>query len=87
MTTGWEYAVHAVKNFQVAGLHRTLDRYGRGGWELISMTTTVKTWVNLTGNDLVLVFKRPTDTPADLTISGRWSEEFDPATGLPLDPS
>jgi hypothetical protein len=23
------------------------------------MTTTVKTWINVTGNDLVFVFKRP----------------------------
>jgi Domain of unknown function (DUF4177) len=55
----WEYLVETVKNPEIASLRDQLNRLGADGWELVAMTTTVKTWLNLTGNDLVLTFKRP----------------------------
>jgi hypothetical protein len=55
----WEYRVETVKNPDVKELRSVLNRIGSEGWELVSMTTTVKTWINVTGNDLVFVFKRP----------------------------
>jgi Domain of unknown function (DUF4177) len=36
-----------------------LNRLGADGWELVSMTSTIKTILNVTGNDLVLTFKQP----------------------------
>jgi hypothetical protein len=41
---------------------------GSAGWELASITTTVETWVNRSGNDLVAVFKPPSPTPPDLAF-------------------
>ena len=32
---------------------------GEQGWELVTSVSTVKTWVNVTGNDLIFVFKKP----------------------------
>jgi hypothetical protein len=54
----WEYHVEVFSNPEVLRLGDTLNRLGADGWELVSTVTTVKTWVNLTGNDLVFVFKR-----------------------------
>ena len=36
-----------------------MNLLGADGWELVTAVTTVKTWFNLTGNDLVFVFKKP----------------------------
>lgn len=36
-----------------------LARYGRAGWELVGLSSTVKKIGNIAGNDLVAVFKRP----------------------------
>jgi hypothetical protein len=83
MTTRWEYGVHVIKNPEVKGLEAELAKFGQGGWELVSMTTTVKFWNTAFGNDLVLVFKRPTDEDADLSI--KVGIEYDPSTGLPVD--
>lgn len=55
----WEYRVEAVKNPDVKTVGDTLNRLGAEGWELVSTVSTVKTWLNVTGNDLVFVFKRP----------------------------
>ena len=44
--------------------------------------TTVKTWVNVSGNDLVLIFKRLGEKPADRKIE--IGEQFDPATGMAI---
>jgi hypothetical protein len=44
-----------------------MNALGREGWELVTSLTTVKTWMNVSGNDLVFVFKKP---GADQTISG-----------------
>lgn len=54
----WEYRVHVAKNPDVAGLNDELNRLGADGWELVSTVSTVKTWVNLSGNDLVFLLKR-----------------------------
>ncbi len=59
MAEPWEYLVETLKNPDVGDLRNRLNRLGAEGWELVSMTTTVKTWSNLTGNDLVCVLKRP----------------------------
>jgi hypothetical protein len=66
----WEYRVEVVKNPEVRVLLDRLNQLGSQDWELVSNVSTVKTWVNLTGNDLVFVFKRPgvgqfTERPED----------------------
>jgi hypothetical protein len=55
----WEYKVEVIKNPDVSLLQDRLNRMGADGWEIVSGLTTVKTWINLTGNDLVFVLKRP----------------------------
>jgi hypothetical protein len=76
----WEYKVLTVKNPDVSGLEQRLSRYGSAGWEIVSAMTTVKTWVNLSGNDLVLIFKRRGADDADRSISVE--PQIDPATGF-----
>jgi hypothetical protein len=56
-----------AKNTQVYELTDSMNALGREGWELVTSLTTVKTWMNVSGNDLVFVFKKP---GADQTISG-----------------
>jgi hypothetical protein len=58
-TPQWEYRVETIKNPDVGSLQDRLNKLGADGWELVAVTSTVKTMVNLTGNDLVLTFKRP----------------------------
>lgn len=58
MADQWSYYVHAVKNPGVSSLQDALTRLGHDGWELVTSLTTVKTWVNLTGNDLVFIFRK-----------------------------
>jgi hypothetical protein len=55
----WSYFTFVAKNSDVHSLDESLNTLGLEGWELASSLTTVKTWVNVTGNDLVLVFKKP----------------------------
>lgn len=55
----WEYRVESIKTPEIGTVTDALNRLGAEGWEVISIATTVKTWVNLTGNDLVFVLKRP----------------------------
>jgi hypothetical protein len=62
--------VETVKNPAVPSIQDDINRLGAEGWELVSTVTTVKSWVNMTGNDLVLIFKRPgvgpyTERPED----------------------
>jgi hypothetical protein len=59
MAEQWSYYIHVVKNPQVLGLQRTLRTRGEDGWELVTSLTTVKTMLNLSGNDLLFVFKKP----------------------------
>ena len=55
----WSYHVLVVKNLDPR-------RHSRARWlssepmagKLVSSLTTVKTWLNMTGNDLVFVFKK-----------------------------
>lgn len=54
----WEYRVETVKNPDIKTIGNRLNIMGAEGWELVSFGTTVKTWLNVTGNDLVLVLKR-----------------------------
>ena len=54
----WEYRVEVVKNPDVSELQDRLNRLGAQGWELVSTVSTIKTMINLTGNDLVFVLKR-----------------------------
>lgn len=56
--TKWEYRVETVKNPEVHSLGEHLNRLGAEGWELMSTVSTIKTWVNLSGNDIVIVMKR-----------------------------
>lgn len=63
-TGQWQYQVKVLKNPEVhpgtvGSFQDELNRLGADGWELVSTVTTVKSWLNLTGNDLVFLFKRP----------------------------
>jgi hypothetical protein len=55
----WSYFTLVVKNMELAELDDKLNELGADGWELTASLSTVKTWVNLSGNDLVLLFKKP----------------------------
>ena len=58
VTAQWEYRLEVVKNPDVLHLGDRLSWLGSRGWELVSTMSTVKTWVNLSGNDLVFLSKR-----------------------------
>lgn len=66
--TQWEYVTHVISNPEIHKLDETLKFFGHGGWELLTMTSTIKFSNRAFGNELVLVFKRPTDEPADLSL-------------------
>ena len=55
----WSYYAWVVKIPDVNGLTDTMNAFGREGWEMVTSLTTVKTWLNISGNDLVFVFKKP----------------------------
>ena len=59
MADQWSYYPWVVKVPTVFDLGTTMNAFGAEGWELVTSVTTVKSWINLTGNDLVFVFKRP----------------------------
>jgi hypothetical protein len=52
VATQWQYRVETLKNTAVSSLQDRLNRLGAKGWELVSMTSTIKTIVNVTGNGL-----------------------------------
>jgi hypothetical protein len=63
----WEYRVEMFKNpsawvqssfMSPEDMQERLGRFGAFGWELVSVTSTVKTRVDAP-NDLILIFKRP----------------------------
>ena len=56
---GWSYFTLVAKNPELAELDDKLNLLGADGWELAAGLSTVKTWINLSGNDLVLLFKKP----------------------------
>src|SRR4051812_48734888 len=47
--SGWEYRVAVFKNPDVYKLEAWLNDFGVAGWEVVTLSTTVKTWINLTG--------------------------------------
>ncbi len=55
----WSYFVLTIGNPSLSLLQSQLSELGADGWELVTSMTTVKTWINMTGNDLVFVFKKP----------------------------
>lgn len=59
MPEGWSYATFVAKNTASYSLDQILNAYGDEGWDLVTSLSTVKTWFNISGNDLVFVFKRP----------------------------
>jgi hypothetical protein len=54
----WSYFVWRVKVPGLGVLSEQMNALGADGWELVTSVTTVKSWVNMTGNDLVFVFKK-----------------------------
>ena len=56
---GWSYWTLAFRNRDVHNLTATLNDLGREHWELVTSLSTVKTWGNISGNDLVMIFKKP----------------------------
>jgi hypothetical protein len=63
--TRWEYRVVVWKNFATGNLETLLNDLGIAGWELVTLSSTIKSLVNVTGNDMVAVLKRPSADPAD----------------------
>lgn len=55
----WDYRVITFKNYEVDSMQHDLNEWGRAGWELVGLSTTVKKIGTLLGNDLIAVFKRP----------------------------
>lgn len=54
----WEYRVEKFLNPEVERMRNDLNRVGAEGWELVSLSSTVKK-VAAIGNEMVAVFKRP----------------------------
>ncbi len=54
----WSYFTWVAKVPSVNNLDLLFNMLGSDGWELVTSVTTVKTWINLTGNDLVFIFKK-----------------------------
>ena len=56
----WEYRVVTFQNTEIGVIERELDGWGAAGWELVSLSTTVKFWGRAVNtNSLVGVMKRP----------------------------
>lgn len=58
-TPGWSYFTFTAKIPDLPRLDEALNALGADGWELVTSLSTVKTWLNVSGNDLVLLFKKP----------------------------
>jgi hypothetical protein len=57
--SAWSYHIWNAKIPDIKSLERNFMLLGEEGWELITSVSTIKTWANLTGNDLIFVFKKP----------------------------
>ena len=57
--TAWSYHIWSAKIPSVKSLEHSFMLLGEQGWELVTSVSTIKTWSNLTGNDLIFVFKKP----------------------------
>lgn len=55
----WSYYTLVVRNSEARDLDDTLNTFGADGWEMVSAVSTVKTWFNLRGNEIVMVLKKP----------------------------
>jgi len=55
----WSYHIWNVKVPDIKSLKDEFVLLGEQGWELVTSVSTIKTWVNVTGNDLIFVFKKP----------------------------
>lgn len=55
---GWSYFVFTAKIPELHRLNEALNTLGADGWELVTSLSTVKSWINVSGNDMVLLFKR-----------------------------
>jgi hypothetical protein len=56
---GWSYYTWTAKVPNLRQLDVGLNALGAEGWELVTSMSTVKSWVNLSGNDIVMTFKKP----------------------------
>ena len=67
----WEYANDIVENEAVPKrLHHVLNWRGSQGWELVSLTPRVKSFMGSSqGGDVVAVFKRPGLGPFDASLA------------------
>lgn len=55
----WEYRVVTFQNTEIPDIEAELDGWGRAGWELVTLSTTVKNFAVVNTNTLVGVMKRP----------------------------
>lgn len=81
-TEGWSYFTWVAKVPSTNSLNNGFNLLGHDGWELVSASTTVKSMVNLTGNDLIFVFKKP---GAGYQVSSEISSRLG-KLGVKLDP-
>ena len=54
----WSYYCYVAKVPDVKRFDEVLNALGEEGWELSTSVSTIKTKINITGNDLVLIFKK-----------------------------
>lgn len=54
----WSYFTWLAKVPSISRLDNIFNLLGADGWELVASATTVKSQLNLTGNDLIFVFKK-----------------------------
>ena len=57
--TSWSYYCYVAKVPDVKHFDEVLNLLGTEGWELTTSVSTIKSKINVTGNDLILIFKRP----------------------------
>lgn len=55
----WSYFPWVTATPNVSSFADGMNLLGEDGWELVTSVSTVKTWLNLTGNNMVFVFKKP----------------------------
>lgn len=54
----WSYYVFRLDNPTLSLLQAKLEQLGADGWELVTSVSQMKTLFNVTGNDLIFVFKK-----------------------------
>lgn len=70
----WEYKVLTFQNTEIDKIEAVLGEWGKAGWELVTLSTTVKHFAAVNTNTLVGVLKRPGVGEADRALVPQRSE-------------